>query len=589
MPLEQAIGEAELMIMEGGHETKPDGGLKPVTQPARFDVPVELQNGIGVYAAPGEVVRDMHVIGNKVYGTGTSIHVEGTVLRSVVAGNGVCAVSAPSGVKQAENEPGEGCGRVGTNTCFTSSYDSNFDGFCDEGWGCEEGTDCFDCGYTCRDPTPKKTELEACFGSESGVHGADGSPHHCRAYECKNGFKVYSVQRRTRKEIHDWTEEEFKKFVKAVRSLKNSPMQSYPFNYDSFVSLHSSAVNAHGGPEFLPWHRKFLLDFENQIQRLADDCSLAIPYWNWAEETGDVAGSLVWQSSHYGSLKEGCLADGVGAGWVNEQGGCVERHPKKTVDGVLPSWKTIVETLEAVTEYTGRQGVCNSIENGLGHGPVHVIIGGDMATILSPRDPVFFLHHAFVDRMFYYWQEYHLMHKTGAVTNTCGDLKNCNRLGVFNEMSNEYMGAYDPVDNCVAIPASDPSACISYLPRSEGAWMSHTCARVVGGLELGTCSVTALKHDAEVDASTCDVKIDISEEYNTEWLKTMDDVHMKMGVGVSKPWQQKVADAKASFDLVRRELAQSPSVQAESKEELVLCFRCADRWFTAECVDSPIQ
>jgi tyrosinase len=383
--------------------------------------------------------------------------------------------------------------------------------------------------------------------------------------------------------------------VKTVNALKNSQMQTYPFSYDSFVDVHSSASNAHGGVEFLPWHRRFLHDFETQLQRLSNDCSLTVPYWNWAEETGDFGGSVVWHANRLGSLKSGCIQDGLAAGWVNEVGGCVRRSPKTTTDGVLPSWKTMVETLEALPEYTGRAGVCSLIENSLGHGPVHVMIGGggggeigDMATILSPRDPVFFLHHAFVDRQFYYWQEYHLLHKTSAVTNSCGDLKECNRLGVFNVMANEYMGAFDPVDTCVAIPASNPTTCLNYLPRSEGGWMSNTCAKVVGGLELGQCSVTSLMHDAEVDATTCDVKIDISEEYNEEWLKAMDEVHMQKGVGVSKPWQEKVADAKATFDLVRRELAQSPHSQAQNKDELVLCFRCADRWFTAECVDNPM-
>jgi hypothetical protein len=597
MTLAEAIGEAELMIMQGGgHDAKPEGESESETLP-RFDVPIELQSGVGVYAAPGQVVREMTVTGNRVFGVGTAIHVEGTVVRSTVQNNEVCAVTAPSGVLQSGNEPGAGCGRVGSNTCFTSSYDSNFDGFCDEGWGCAEGTDCFDCGYTCRDPTPRKAEPQACFGSESGVHPADGSEQHCRAYECKNGFKHFNLQRRTRREIHDWSDEEFQKFVKAVNALKNSPAQSYPFSYDAFVDMHSSAPNAHGGVEFLPWHRRFLQDFETQIQRLSNDCSMTVPYWNSAEETGDFSGSIVWKANRYGSLKSGCIQDGLAAGWVNEVGGCVRRNPKTTTDGVLPTWKTVVETLEALPQYGGQTGVCSAIENGLGHGPVHVMIGGpgnraddigDMATILSPRDPVFFLHHAFVDREFYYWQEYHLLHKTGAVTNSCGEMKECNRLGGFTDMANEFMGAFDPVDNCIAIPASDPTTCINYLPRSEAGWMSNTCAKVVGGLELGKCSVTSLKHDAEVDVETCDVHIDISEEYNVEWLKAMDEVHMQKGVGVSKPWQEKVADAKASFDLVRRELAASPKAAAETKEELVLCFRCADRWFTAECVDNPL-
>jgi hypothetical protein len=38
------------------------------------------------------------------------------------------------------------------------------------------------------------------------------------------------------------------------------------------------------------------------------------------------------------------------------------------------------------------------------HGQVHVSIGQDMVTMYSPNDPVFFLHHAFIDKLWADWQ-----------------------------------------------------------------------------------------------------------------------------------------------------------------------------------------
>lgn len=38
------------------------------------------------------------------------------------------------------------------------------------------------------------------------------------------------------------------------------------------------------------------------------------------------------------------------------------------------------------------------------HGIVHNNIGGDMASMASPNDPIFFLHHAFMDRLWARWQ-----------------------------------------------------------------------------------------------------------------------------------------------------------------------------------------
>jgi len=41
------------------------------------------------------------------------------------------------------------------------------------------------------------------------------------------------------------------------------------------------------------------------------------------------------------------------------------------------------------------------------HNSVHVWVGGDMSLSSSPNDPVFFLHHCNVDRIWAAWQERH--------------------------------------------------------------------------------------------------------------------------------------------------------------------------------------
>ena len=41
------------------------------------------------------------------------------------------------------------------------------------------------------------------------------------------------------------------------------------------------------------------------------------------------------------------------------------------------------------------------------HNAAHLWVGGSMATATSPNDPVFFLHHANVDRLWARWQDLH--------------------------------------------------------------------------------------------------------------------------------------------------------------------------------------
>ena len=35
----------------------------------------------------------------------------------------------------------------------------------------------------------------------------------------------------------------------------------------------------HQSPSFLPWHRRYLLDFERRLQAI--DPTVTVPYWNW--------------------------------------------------------------------------------------------------------------------------------------------------------------------------------------------------------------------------------------------------------------------------------------------------------------------
>jgi tyrosinase len=86
-------------------------------------------------------------------------------------------------------------------------------------------------------------------------------------------------------------------FVDAVLGLKKkpSPWVDGLSVYDTFVLWHRDAFGcavmaAHMGPAFFPWHRQFLLLFEEQLRLI--EPSVTVPYWDWAVDHGPDA--AVW-------------------------------------------------------------------------------------------------------------------------------------------------------------------------------------------------------------------------------------------------------------------------------------------------------
>merc|ERR1719498_2157458 len=71
----------------------------------------------------------------------------------------------------------------------------------------------------------------------------------------------------------------------------------------------------HGSPIFLPWHRKYFVEVENRLQMAVNDCSVSMPYWNWALELADFENSKIFSSTRMGALNsgahDGCVEDGA--------------------------------------------------------------------------------------------------------------------------------------------------------------------------------------------------------------------------------------------------------------------------------------
>lgn len=159
----------------------------------------------------------------------------------------------------------------------------------------------------------------------------------------------------------------------------------------------------HGSPLFLPWHRAYLYFFEQYLLDQAPDAGL--PWWDWSTQTG------IPTSYDAAQLADGSanpLATGPVTGIPQQQ---FDQTGLQAVDvtsrqpddpSVLPSAQQVADVLNApdFTDFTTR---LEDIHNG-----VHVWVGGTMGLIpLAAYDPIFWAHHAMIDRLWYLWQLAH--------------------------------------------------------------------------------------------------------------------------------------------------------------------------------------
>ncbi len=225
----------------------------------------------------------------------------------------------------------------------------------------------------------------------------------------------------TRKSAAALTATEKSDFVAAVKALK---AQSSGRNYDWFVRTHMtyfSTVNghnfAHMSSSFLPWHRRYLLELENALKAI--NPAVDLPYWNWTANRSTTGAPFTSDfMGGNGSGGNGAVLSGPFAGstrWrINVSAtSSTSLRRAMTLRGSLPT-TTDVDTVMGVSTYDvspwgsgSSSGMRNRVEGGLApnlHNRVHVWVGGHMAQTDSPNDPVFFLHHCNIDRLWSAWQ-----------------------------------------------------------------------------------------------------------------------------------------------------------------------------------------
>lgn len=226
----------------------------------------------------------------------------------------------------------------------------------------------------------------------------------------------------------DMTSAQKQALINAILKLKNnvdSVLQPGKWKrYDDFVQVHKNAMMGpdmfmpmpHHGPLFYPWHRILLRQFELALQAAAGDPTIAVPYWDW-NISGD---SNPFTVDFMGGDGDEAQNQRVTTGpfafsggkfpirvWDDATGDAgLRRQFGDDPSSYLPSATRVVSDL-TYTPYSPAPSSWEVVSEGDLHNPVHRWVGGNMGRSTSPNDPIFFLHHCYMDMLWERWKQQH--------------------------------------------------------------------------------------------------------------------------------------------------------------------------------------
>ncbi|XP_052818274.1 putative tyrosinase-like protein tyr-3 [Mya arenaria] len=195
---------------------------------------------------------------------------------------------------------------------------------------------------------------------------------------------------RTRREYRTLSADERARFHNALNQLYQDQTML------CFALVHRMAMKrggAHGGNAFLPWHRAFLSLFEEALRRVDD--RVFLPYWDSSLDDNMPAGpgfSIMWDDDHLGT-GSGVVDSGPFAGWEARETPLRRDIARGVGSLIRQSRIDYLMGFCRLADFNGRwEGSHNS---------VHRWIGGTMARSMAASDPIFYMHHAFID---YQWE-----------------------------------------------------------------------------------------------------------------------------------------------------------------------------------------
>jgi tyrosinase len=205
---------------------------------------------------------------------------------------------------------------------------------------------------------------------------------------------------RYRRNINCLTSDQLHDLREALAALYQLP-ESDAHSFAKIAGLHgfpSPSYCIHGAPGFLTWHRAYMLAYEKALQCV--NSSVMLPFWDWSSGPSTGVPTACSQPT-YVNRAGNTVANPLYSGPLPGGGGTARRPDINTTS--FNDLATTAQTAMSNSSFSSFQGALNSV-----HGGVHVRVGGQMASVpYAAFDPIFYLHHGNVDRLWAQWQQSH--------------------------------------------------------------------------------------------------------------------------------------------------------------------------------------
>lgn len=180
--------------------------------------------------------------------------------------------------------------------------------------------------------------------------------------------------------------------------------------FDELQAIHQlQAYATHFVGAFLPFHRAMIQAHETALR---NECGYKgyQPYWQEQLDAGRFSSSVIFDPVYGfggdGAAGTGCITNGPFANYTNALGPgyevtnhCINRRISNSMSSgssaqqvnaciAKTSWSTAWNCIEAQPHAGGHAGVGGQMQNG----------------VSSPGDPLFYLHHTWLDKIWWNWQ-----------------------------------------------------------------------------------------------------------------------------------------------------------------------------------------